>query len=201
MSAASQTIDFLFTQSAVDIDRLGAELNAMNEVERVATVRTINGNMQARLWEAARDRKTTIDDLVPADLPPGTEVIHAGKNSLPVFSSFEKRFCRPSLSAQVLYGYNEGFTRRLIGPGYFVAEYVATRREVGINYYKVPPPGASLPVAWPKVQPNEKGLQILVFAKMVDFMRKISNHVTVGRAYKHGRETPNYFLLCRREVR
>ena len=38
--------------------------------------------------------------------------------------------------ADVLYGYNEGLLRPLIGPGYFVAEYVSSRGEVGINYYK-----------------------------------------------------------------
>ena len=45
--------------------------------------------------------------------------------------------------------------------------------------------------------PNEKGLQMLVYAKMIDYPRKVSDHVTIGRAVKNGKETGNYFLLCR----
>ena len=41
------------------------------------------------------------------------------------------------------------------------------------------------------------GIQQFVFAKMIDYLRKVSNHVTIGRAYKHGTQTPNYFLLSR----
>ena len=40
-------------------------------------------------------------------------------------------------------------------------------------------------------------MEFAVFAKMIDYLRKVSKHVTIGRAYKHGEETPNYFLLSR----
>ena len=32
---------------------------------------------------------------------------------------------------------------------------------------------------------------------MVDFLRKLSMHVLVGRAVRRGRETGNLFVLCR----
>jgi hypothetical protein len=32
---------------------------------------------------------------------------------------------------------------------------------------------------------------------MIDVLRGVSEHVSVGRAIKHGKETSNYFLLCR----
>ena len=88
-------------------------------------------------------------------------------------------------------------TRSVIGPGCFVAHHFADRDEVGVDYYQVPPDDAVLPDGWPRPVPNEKGLQMLVYAKMIDYLRKVSDHVTIGRAVKNGKETGNYFLLCR----
>ena len=96
-----------------------------------------------------------------------------------------------------VFGYNEGATRKLIGPGYFVAEYDEVRMEVGVNYYRVPPEDTSLPEGWPEIKPNEEGLQRFVFSTMVDYLRVVSKHVSIGRAYKANKEQNNYFLLCR----
>ena len=197
MSASTKRIQDLLKVSPFDIEQLGRELDSLSHSERVDAVRSISGKQQAQLWEAAVGRITQLTDIVPADIPAATEVIHEGKNSLPVFSAFQKRFCRPVDNDTVLYGYNEGLTRPVVGPGYFVAEYFDERGEVGVNYYKVPPHNARVAAGWPEIFPNEVGIQQFVFAKMIDYLRKVSNHVTIGRAYKHGEETPNYFLLSR----
>ncbi len=182
----------------LNLDALGEALNAMgSDEERVAAIRTIGGGDQAKIWAAATGRSTSLEDIVPSSLEPATEVIHAGKNSLPVFSNFEKRFCRVDGRDDVLYGYNEGVTRSVIGPGCFVARLFEDRDEVGVDYYQVPPDDAALPDGWPRPVPNEKGLQVLVYSKMIDYLRKVSDHVTIGRAVKKGKETGNYFLLCR----
>ena len=197
MSASTKRVQELLKVRPLDIEALGVELDCMGHGDRVAAVRSITGKQQAAIWDSAVGRITQLSDIVPDDVPPATEIIHEGKNSLPVFSSFQKRFCRPVDDHTVLYGYNEGFTRPLIGPGYFVAEYFDERGEVGVNYYKVPPHNARMAAGWPEVFPNEVGIQQFVFAKMIDYLRKVSNHVTIGRAYKHGTQTPNYFLLSR----
>ena len=197
MSASSKRVQDFLRVSPLDIEGLGAELDAMNHGDRVAAMRGISGKQQAQIWSSAMGRITQLTDIVPAEVPPATEIIHEGKNSLPLFTSFQKRFCRPVDDDTVLYGYNEGLTRPLIGPGYFVAEYFDERGEVGVNYYKVPPHNAHVASGWPEVFPNEIGIQQFVFAKMIDYLRKVSRHVTIGRAYKHGEETPNYFLLSR----
>ena len=44
---------------------------------------------------------------------------------------------------------------------------------------------------------NDQGLSRLVYANMVDYLRRVSKHVLIGRAYKDGKEMPNWFLLCR----
>ena len=179
------------------IDALAEYLDSLDDTRRVRFVRSIGARTQARLWEAARKRPATLDDLVPPSSAPGVEVIHKGKNTLPVLSSFEKRFCRAAERDDLLYGYNEGPTREIVGPGYFVVPAAAAEIEIGVDYRKVPPPSARLPLAWPQVKTNEVGLQRLVFAGMVDHMRRISHHVTIGRATRGGKTTNNYFLLCR----
>jgi hypothetical protein len=197
MTAHASRIDTLLTAPALDIDALAAQLEALGEPDKIAAVRRMNGRVQARLWQAAQGRSTSLSDLVPEGIAPGIEVIHAGKNSLPMFTHFEKRFCRASGHDDRVYGYNEGSTRKLVGPGYFVAYFYAERGEVGVNYYDVPPAGAQLPPGWPAIRVNESGLQRFVYAKMVDYLRKVSDTVTIGRAVRGGKETGNYFLLCR----
>ena len=57
---------------------------------------------------------------------------------------------------------------------------------------------APLPDGWPAVKPNEKGVQKFVYAGMVDYMRRVSATVTIGRAFKGGeKDLGHTFLLCR----
>lgn len=196
-SATSPALSALLKGRSIDIDAVAAHLEGLDSFARVAAVRSINGAQQDTLWAACEGRGTTLADFVPEDLAPAVEVIHMGKNSLPMFSHFEKRFCRVAGIPTVLYGYNEGSTRHLVGPGYFVAVEDPSRGEVGINYYEVPPNSADLPANWPAIKRNEEGVQVFIFAKMIDYMRKVSDTVTIGRAYKQGKEMKAYFLLCR----
>ena len=115
----------------------------------------------------------------------------------PPHKNFEKRFCRPEDDSDpVLWGYNEGSSRPLVGPGYFICRSTAgdSRGDVVVDYYQVPP---SRPATWPPIERNEDGVSRMVYGHMQDFLRRVSDHVTIGRAYKHDRETPNCFTLCR----
>src|SRR5207253_2824006 len=77
--------------------------------------------LQARLYRAVADAPhVTLTDLVPPDAPPLREIIFEGKNSLPAFTLFQKRFCRPSTGRGELWGYNHQALAWLTGPGYFV---------------------------------------------------------------------------------
>src|SRR2546425_13155215 len=75
-----------------------AFLDGLSHVERVEAMRALGGaRLQARLYAAvAGAPRVTLTDLVPPDAPPLREVIFEGKNSLPAFTLFQKRFCRPS---------------------------------------------------------------------------------------------------------
>ncbi len=195
---AASDVATLLAADPLDLAALAAALDGLDDQTRVPLVRSWDKKVQRKLWDACAGQATTLDDFVPPGTEPGVEVIHAGRNSLPLFTTFEKRFTRPADRDDALYGYNEGVTKSFIGPGYYVAHVFDERGEVGVDYLQVPPKDAPMPAGWPKVKPNESGLQTLVYAGMVDYMRKVSSHVTIGRAYKKGtEELPHTFLLCR----
>ena len=53
------------------------------------------------------------------------------------------------------------------------------------------------PEGWPAIRDNEHGLSRLVYGFMIDRMRRVSEHVTIGRANRHGKDFGSWFMLCR----
>lgn len=186
--------------SDADIDEIAEHLEELSTGARVKASRGLGPKAQRRLWDLARGRRVKLADIVPEDRGPLEPVRHYGRNTLPAFKLFEKRFCRPSEEADngMLWGYNEGASRPLVGPGYFVCRDTDqdARGAVVVDYYQVPP---ERPAEWPAIKSNESAQSRLVYGFMHDFLRRVSAHVTIGRAYKHDRETPNFFTLCREE--
>ena len=136
------------------------------------------------------------------------EVIHHGRNTLPLptpFRLFQKRFCRPvGGEPGRLFGYNEGAARGFIGPGCFVAIPTEGREAawvergpVVIDYFQVP--DGEVSAGWPKVVPNTRGLQFFIYNKTRDFMRKVSEHVSIGAAYKVEKSLGQFFILVRED--
>ena len=137
-------------------------------------------------------------DLVPSDRPDLEEVRHLGRNSLPAFTIFEKRFCRlpgnvPD-APEALAGYNFQTMSPVTGPGYFMARDDANTKEVLVDYTQLPD---QKPIDWPAVRSNERGLSRFVYGFMVDRLRRVSEHVTIGSASRNGRELGSYFVLSR----
>jgi hypothetical protein len=77
-----------------------------------------------------------------------------------------------------------------------VARQDPARPEVQIDYREVPP---EAPRGWPAVRSNEQGLGRLVFGGMVDRLRRVSEHVTIGSAARNGRDLGSWFLLTRED--
>jgi len=183
-----------FSGGRVDMAPLASYLDGLDDAARVHDVRELSRREQAQLFEAAAGvRPVTLAGLVPADAPPLTEVIHHGRNSLPVFRIFEKRFCRPPSGLLELWGYNEHALRWLTGPGYFVARQHGPG-EVLIDYLEVPP---GKPDAWPPLRPNSAGGARFVYFQTQDVLRGVSEHACVGRAFKRARPMDNWFVLSR----
>ena len=180
--------------TALDLDGIAEWLDNASAETRLETVRGIGGKHQARLFEATKGRPgLTLESIVPSNVGPLNEVIHHGRNSLPMFNFFQKRFARTD-SGDALVGYNEQSMRWATGPGYFLARQDGA--EVAIDYRVLPDERVA---SWPEIISQSAKLGRLVYFGMVDMLRPVSSHVTIGRAWKGGKVTNNYFLLCRED--
>ena len=85
-----------FFQRPLDLRAFAQWLDSLDSETRITTARALSGRQQAALFEAAQGFKAiTLDDFVPPAVGVQQTVIHYGRNSLPGFSRFEKRFLRP----------------------------------------------------------------------------------------------------------
>jgi hypothetical protein len=193
------SVHSFFQNSEVDLQGLSEYLDGLGPGSRVKQARQLTAQEQALLFDAADGFKPlTVEDFVPAAVPAMKQVIHFGRNSLPVFRVFEKRFCRPEgeFASVQLWGYNEQLFKRATGPGYFTARQSGDT-EVVIDYTQVPP---YRPDAWPEILPNSARLSRFIYNGTKDYMRGVSGHVSVGRATRDGKNMDNWFVLCRQEV-
>lgn len=196
-STPAERLRALLAPEHPDRDAVADLLDGMTHDERMAAITSLSGPAaQAKVYAmCAPAPAVTPDDLVPPDAPALREVIFHGKNSLPVFTRFQKRFCRPPAgqAAGELWGYNHQPMAWATGPGYFVV-HPADGAPAAIDYRRVPP---QQPPGWPPVRPNDVGLSRFVYAGMVDHLRRVSRHVLIGHATRYGKNLPSYFLLCR----
>jgi hypothetical protein len=174
-------------------------LDGLAHDERVDAVRSLERNDQRRLYTIVDGfRPVRLEHIVPPSTGDFTTVRHFGKNSLPAFTHFEKRFCRPRGADAVkpgeIFGFNFQTLQPLTGPGYFIAREATGRPEVLVDYNHVP---ASHPDGWPDIRDNERGLARLVYGTMIDTLRGVSEHVTIGSAARKGKDLGSWFILCR----
>jgi len=185
-----------FSRDHVDLEGLTRKLEKLAPPQRIQAIRTLTRRMQAQLFEAVQGfRPIDLTHFVPDSVPDRTWVIHEGRNTLPLFRFFQKRFFRPDPQASVLWGYNHGPTMGFVGPGFFVTRK-AQGGEVLIDYTEIPP--EPLPQA-PRLRPNSWGLSRFVYYNMVDVVRGVTAHISIGRATRKGKPIDAWFVLCRVE--
>jgi hypothetical protein len=192
----TMNLDDVLRSGQVEISKVAAHLDALDEPTRIGAVRSLSGKAQANLFEAAKgQRSIKLADMVPAEVPVLAEVPHYGLNSLPMFRTFAKVFCRPSAEAKELCGYNRagGFVETVVGPGYYVA-YEVEDGEFLVDYTRLPD---TKPEHWPAMLSNQARLSRFVYGGMKDVLRGVSKHVTIGRAIRNGKVVDNWFVLCR----
>jgi len=200
------TLSELIDDERTEVAAIGVYLDDLEPKARWREVKQLDRARQRTLYEkAAHARPIDLAHFV-GDAAPRQEVIHDGINTLPLpapWKRFQKRFCRPADGpAPRLFGYNEGPSRRLIGPGFFVALPTAERPQwsargaIVVDYFQIP----DGPVAegWPRVVANDWRLQRFVYDQTRDFMRRVSRDVSIGAAFKREKPLDHYFVLCRR---
>lgn len=185
-----------FSGNHVDLSGLSAYLDKLSPAKRIREARQLSAKEQALLFDAAEGfLPLTVSHFVPESIPSMQQVIHYGRNSLPLFKFFQKRFCRAEgeYVTPPLWGYNEQLLKPITGPGYFTARQSGPK-EVVIDYFEVPP---QQPSGWPRVLPNSAKLSRFIYYQTRDYMRGVSKHVSIGRASRNGKVMNNWFVLCR----
>jgi len=176
-------------------DELRSFLDGLSGRARVDEALSLGGGEVAKLYRICADGPPVVpEDFVPASLDDDTTVIFEGRNSLPTFSRFQKRFAR--LDDEIV-GYNHQTMAFVTGPGYFMVAPASADGDVpGELYFDYTKTPRRIPTSWPKLQSNTSGLSRLVYAHMKDYMRSVAKDVVVGAAYKKGKAQNAFFLLC-----
>ena len=157
-------------------EEIASYLDGLGYGARLEQVQSVTGSLVGRLYDA------------------GT-VIFEGRNSLPAFTRFQKRFMR---AGETVLGYNHQLMAFATGPGYFVVRPPtpgeAHPDELFFDYTSEPPVH---PPTWPEFRPNTAGLSRAVYMNMKDFCRHVAKGVLVGKAYKLGVAQNAYFTLTK----
>jgi hypothetical protein len=175
---------------------VAAHLEPLSVERRAQEAAQLGLGALVALWElASAAAPLAVSDVLPATREPFKPLHWAGKNSLPLFSHFEKRFYRDE--AGRVWGYNHqavALAGAVTGPGYFaVTPHRDNGDQVLVDYARLPeraPPG------WPPITSNSRGLSYLVFHGLEDSLRRVCDGVVIGKANKAGQ----YFSLVRLEA-
>lgn len=179
------TLAGLLGPGEVTRQEIGAHLDALDQDERTAECLEISKQQQKRLWEIA-----SANPAPPQDLLAGKSVAtFAGRNTLPLFTRFEKRFADHH---GALIGINVHALGWLTGPGYFTV----TSGPTGLlfDYSQVPQDG---PDGWPRVRHNNHGLAKPVYGGLQDDTVWVARDVLIGSARRGGVSLDSYFVLAR----
>ncbi len=179
-------------------EALAAHLDALTHESRLEQVQALGRDAQRRLFEAVSPRAALpLEHFVEG---PMIVVPHDGWNTLPlpkVGRRFVKQMVRQPDGR--IGGYNDAPLAWLIGPGYFrLRQTVGDEQRHGpvvVDYYQVP--GGQLPTHWPMRRPNWLGPQALIYGWCHDYLRRVSEHVTIGAAHKWGVPVGSWFVLVR----
>lgn len=189
----------LLDTQGITLAEITSHLDYLPHNYRIVQTVELNKGQQMKLWELAANSGHALDMnyVVPANAQPLEFFPFEGKNSLPMFTRFQKVFYR--LSDGSYGGYNNQSMAWFTGPGYYVAQINPKNpAEIEVDYERVP---NAKPAGWPAIKPNT-GWYGIVYGGTKDYLRWVSDDVVIGRATKHGVDPmPNWFILCRKEPR
>lgn len=169
-------------------------LDGLSPSARLEQVLSVKGKGVARLYHAVEAAPPlTLEEIVPQGHK-GT-LIYEGRNSLPMFTRFQKRFTRTK-SGSAIIGYNHQTMSVVTGPGYFVVKPASGDGPHPTEpYFDYTEDAPEEPAGWPPFKPNDRALSRLVYMNMKDYIRRVARGVIVGKAYKLGGDQKAYFSL------
>jgi hypothetical protein len=188
------TLNDLLATPGVTTEQIQRHLASLPGVERVEQATHLDRRHHKTLWELSADTEPLrLDEVVAPDRTPLDPVPFEGQNNQPIYRPFKKVFYRTSSGA--IGGYNESPAAWFAGPGYYVLK--ADQSGIYVDYTDIP---TEKPAAWPAIRPNDTGITQFVYGHMKDYLRRVYGRVVIGRAYRKGKATPNFFVLARPEL-
>ncbi len=163
-------------------------LDAATPDQRVNWMRGLGRGELRALYSLAAGEAVPLSLLAGAE---GEIVIHEGQNSLPAFTRFQKRFVLRNGQVQG-YNHNPAIVAWVSGPGHFTCAEEGA--ELRVDYTRLP---ADVPAGFPALIDNNGGTRGLIFGELVDHLRRVSRHCTIGAATKKGKPFPAWFMLTR----
>ena len=173
---------------------LAAALDSATPEERVAWMHTLGRSELVAVWKLSAGTSLRLEHFAADD---GQVVIHEGRNSLPAFNNFQKRFVVKNGKVQ---GYNHQANAWFTGPGHFTTftadskDPRAAGEEVVIDYVNHPTENHP---DFPPLKHNMAGFSRFVYGGTQDWCRRVSQHVTIGEARRQEKPIGAYFLLVK----
>jgi len=181
------TVAELLEAPCTTMGDLREHIDGLSPASRVAECLALTAAQQKRLWAMASAEPAMTGVLLPPGSP---SAVFAGRNSLRLFTRFEKRFAG---SGRATVGHNNHSLSWLIGPGYFMVK-AGDGRGLLFDYEQVP---AQSPPGWPAVARNSGTFARPVYGGLVDRVEWVSADVLVGSAYRSDEPLASYFVLAR----
>jgi len=184
----------LLDQPSTTLPDLSKHLASLPSDTRIHECRALGKKQQRRLWALAESGEPlSPEHMVETAAAQGEPVRWYGRNTLPAFVLFEKRF---RLHEGRVVGINvQPLIQWLTGPGYFTCRIDDQKpRELLIDYTLLP---TSNPEGWPVVKSNKAGFSRFIYYNMYDYCRMVSPDVVIGAATRLGKPIDQYFVLCR----
>ena len=190
------TLKELLNKPGVKLEEVTTYIDSLQHPERVQQVRDLGRKEQEVMWAISENsKKIDYDYLMPPDAKPFEVFPFEGKNSLPLFTKFQKVFYKDNQGR--ICGYNNAWIGWLVGPGYYVTRKNPKNEEfeLQVDYTQIPD---EKPESWPEIKSNDIFPTNFVYGGTRDNLRWVSKDVLIGRAFKMGEDPmPNWFVLCR----
>lgn len=190
----------VFLSPTINLERITEILDGLGHEGRVHTTHTWGKAEMEKVFDAAKGYKPVdVDFFVPVS-EPLVEVQHDLHNTVPLpGTEGQKRFARSTADANVLIGFNPQPMNAFSGPGYFTATKGEGDHagELVVDYTKIPTEKVA---SWPAIRDNGGFIPGIVYGGMTDYVRAISSHVSIGKAFKGGQSRDAFFTIVRRDL-
>jgi hypothetical protein len=180
------TLGSLLDATGTTVGEVASHVAGLSLADSLSECLALSAAQQKRLWELASSAPAAQAGELVAD----TAATFAGRNSLRLFTRFEKWFARQD---RAIVGCNRHALSPLIGPGYFTVRNDGAPM-LEFDYSTVP---AQAPPGWPVIKQNTGLLARPVYGDLLDKVVWISPDVLIGAAFRGGTPLDSYFVLVR----